>query len=110
DLVNYDEFLLFYLRSKCRLQGCSLLFLVHLERVISRNRSEYNSAACPLRSSCGSLSCMTGSFLSPRFSSAAGNFRTCLCLLCSLTIICQLVYDCHVYQMLVYLNTEYRIA
>ncbi|EJX02863.1 hypothetical protein EVA_09030 [gut metagenome] len=36
---------------------------------------------------------MTGSFLSPRFSSASGNFRTCFCFLCSLTIICKLAYN-----------------
>ena len=53
---------------------------------------------------------MTGSFLSPRFSSATGYFRTSLCLLSSLTIICKLLYNCHVYQMFVNLYTEYCIV
>ena len=34
--------------GQCRLQSCSLLFLVKLERVISGNGSEYYAAACPL--------------------------------------------------------------
>ena len=34
---------------------------------------------------------------STRFSSAAGNFRACFCFLCSLTIICKLLNNCHVY-------------
>ena len=34
-----------------KIKSRSLLFLVHLERVISWNGSEYNTAACPLRRS-----------------------------------------------------------
>ena len=35
---------------------------------------KYNTTACPLWRSCRTLSCMTSSFLSPRFSSATRNF------------------------------------
>ena len=52
---------------------------------------------------------MTSSLLSPRFSSATRNFRTCFRFLCSLTVICKLAYNCHVYKVFVYFYTEYSI-
>ena len=47
---------------------------------------------------------------SPRLSAAAGNLRTCLCFLCSLTFICKLCNNCKMYQMLVNFYTEHGIV
>ena len=45
--------------------------LVHLEGIIARNRGENHTAARPLWSSSGSLSCVTGSLLPPWLCAAA---------------------------------------
>ena len=52
ELINNQELVLLYSAGQSRLQSSSLLFLVQLNGVISRYWSEYNTTACPLRSSC----------------------------------------------------------
>src|SRR5699024_4557600 len=53
---------------------------------------------------------MTGSFLSPRFSSATAYFRAGFCFLRTLTRVCQTVYNSQMHQMLIYFNTEHCIV
>ena len=58
----------------------------------------------------GTLSCMTGSLMSPGLSSAARNLRTCFSFLCSLTLISKMCNNCKMYQVLVYFYTEHGIV
>ena len=53
---------------------------------------------------------MTGSLLSPGLPSASGYLGTGLCLLCALTHVGKLGNYCHMYKMLIDLDTEYGIV
>ena len=48
----------------------------------------------PLWSACRTLSCVTGSLLSPRLFATAGNFSTGESWLCALALVCKVVYNC----------------
>ena len=110
-LVNYDKLVLLNLGGQNGLECQSLLLLVQADGVISR----VSARILRRRPSTGELSlnpvlrgpvpfCLQG-FLPP-----PGHFRTGLCLLRSLTLICKLRYNRHVYQVLVHIYTEYSIV
>jgi hypothetical protein len=52
---------------------------------------------------------MTGSLLSPRLPSAAGNLSACLGFLCALTKSSQMLYNSKMYQVLLDVCSKYGI-
>jgi hypothetical protein len=53
---------------------------------------------------------MAGSLLSPRFSSATGNFSASLGFLCALALCVQVLHDSQMYQVFLDVSSEYCIA
>ena len=108
--VYNNQFIILNFGSQSGFQSCSSFFFVHFYFIISRYRSEYYTAASPLWCTDGTLSSMTCSFLSPRFSSAAAYFRTCFCFLSTLAIICKLTNNSKMNKMLVDFYSEHCIV
>ena len=108
--IQNDKLVVLHPACQCGTDSCLFFLPVHLKGIIPWHRGKNNAAAFPLGRPYRTLPCMACSFLPPRFFPAAGNFRTGFCFLRSQTFICKLLYDCHVYQMFIDFNTEYRIV
>jgi hypothetical protein len=52
---------------------------------------------------------MAGTLLSPGLSASSGDLAAGLGLLCALALVCQMLHNCHVDQVLIHFDAENRV-
>ena len=98
------------LDAQCRLTSQHFHLLIQFEAVITRTWTEYTTTTAVDRRLHGTVTCATCSFLLVYFLGGASNFSALLGLVCTLTLVRQILLYIQVNSMFVGLNSKNTIV